>query len=156
MNHRIKRGGATQHKHQNKATKISSTMTKSSNKISFPGINKNNFWNEITLKQRGNYPWTEDEMKIYFEVTEKQVSSENNWNQKQFETMANFIYDYIIKHPSPTSKRTRFRPTRTSTPLRPRRSQTPKARRTCIHCDTRLHEDHHLDLCQQCHLKIRQ
>ena len=131
-------------------------MAKSSNKISFPGINKNNFWNEITLKQRGNYPWTEDEMKIYFEVTEKQVSSENNWNQKQFETMANFIYDYIIKHPSPTSKRTRFRPTRTSTPLRPRRSQTPKARRTCIHCDIRLHEDHQLDLCQQCHLKIRQ
>ena len=59
-------------------------MAKSSNKISFPGINKNNFWNEITLKQRGNYPWTEDEMKIYFEVTEKQVSSDNNWNQKQF------------------------------------------------------------------------
>ena len=131
-------------------------MAKSSNKISFPGINKNNFWNEITLKQRGTYPWTEDEMKIYFKVTEKQVSSDNNWNQKQFETMANFIYDYIIKHPSPTSKRTRFQPTRTSTPLRPRRSQTPKARRTCIHCDIRLHEEHHLDLCQQCHLRIRQ
>jgi hypothetical protein len=46
-------------------------MTISSNKISFPGINKNNFWNEITLKQRGNYPWTEDEMKIYFKVTDK-------------------------------------------------------------------------------------
>ncbi len=56
-------------------------MTNSPNKISFPGINKINFWNEITLKQRGNYPWTEDEMKIYFDVTEDQ------------QDLVTFIYD---------------------------------------------------------------
>jgi hypothetical protein len=66
-------------------------MTQSLNKISFPGINKSNFWNEITLKQRGSYPWTEDKMKIYYEVTDKQISNNNKWNHKQFETMADFI-----------------------------------------------------------------
>ena len=130
-------------------------MNQTSNKISFPGINKINFWNEIILKQRGTYPWTEDELKVHFEVTDKQISSNNNWNQKQFERMANFIYDYIIKHPSPNSTRTRFQPSRTSTPIRPRRSQTPKARRTCVNCEKRLTEEYQLDLCQKCHLTIR-
>jgi len=128
-------------------------MPKPSKHISFPGITRHNFWNEIILRQRGTFPWTEDELKSHFKVTDEEITKNNQWSEPQLTIMANFIYDHIISHHSPTSSRSRFRPLGTSTPVRQgRRSQTPKARRTCAHCDNPLKDDNESYLCPSCHL----
>ena len=117
----------------------------------FPGINRENFWYLILLKQGGRFPWTENDMKNRFYVIKEHLEYKSNWNSEQLADIASFVLDHINKFSNDNSIHTREFSTATDEEEQPDRCSTPKALRTCDNCDEYLKDSNLSQLCPDCH-----
>lgn len=118
--------------------------------ISFPGITRENFWYFLVLKQRGRFPWTEEEIKTQFPSIRRHIEFQSNWNEEQLTTVAITVLNYINKYSCSTSIHTRIFSTATEEDDQPERSSTPAPLRTCSNCDAHLIDLDKTQLCSDC------
>ena len=116
----------------------------------FPGINKINFWEQISSKQGGIFPWKTEEIKEEFPIILQHISFKSNWDEEQLANIACFILDHINKYSSESSSQTRIFSIATEEDEQPERSSTPKPLRTCDNCDDKLEDKNISHLCQTC------
>lgn len=140
------------------------TKSQPENRILYPirhlsGITFENFWKTIVHRQSGEFPRSEEELKLEFPLIKNRIE-QTGVQRHILIQLASYILHKIESKPLNAFLRRQTFGISTSPSdairRRPERCQTPKHERTCTYCHKYIDDVHAESTCSECTVRMEQ